>query len=144
MTYKEVNDLILSTFSNMPTVNSVTNDSANWNYNKNTAYPAVAAELQNVAVADGIASYNYNFTAAMIGVESEADRVDNYSRMMQILYEGLEFINDNTDIELNNSYNFLFASLKFMDVLDCATCTITIDAPIDVDCEIQAYLQEGE
>lgn len=144
MNYVEVNKMIMDTFGRMPLVNSVTNDSLTWNIHKDIKYPAVAADLQNVTVTDGVASYNYNFTAGMIGVESEADRTENYSRMMQILYQGLEHIRDNNDVEINNPYVFQFGSLKFMDVLDCATCQVTIEADVDDDCELQAELTDEE
>lgn len=135
MTYTELNKLILDTFAGMPLVNSVTNNSLDWNSHKGIKYPAIAADLQNVAVNDGTATYNYNFIAGMIGVESEADRTDNYSRMMLLLYEGLEKLAEDNDIEIPNGYNFNFGSLKFMDVLDCATCQVQIETEMPADCE---------
>lgn len=143
MNYKQLNDLILDTFSRVPTVNSVTNNSLDWNVHKDVKYPAVAADLQNVQVTDGVANYNYHLTAAKIGVESEADRVSNYSNMMQVLYEGLEYLKDGSDVDIDGTYTFNFGSLKFMDVLDCATCQVTISTEAVTDCELQAYMAEG-
>ncbi len=136
MTYAQVDNLILNTFGNLPLINSVTNNSLDWNIHKDTKYPAVAADLVNVTVdEDGNATYNYNFTAAMIGVESEVDRIRNYSTMMQVLYDGLEELRNNDEVELPDNCTFQFGSLKYMDVLDCATCTVNIITTMEADCE---------
>lgn len=142
MKYSELNNLILDTFREIPTVNSVTNNSLDWNVHKDTEYPAIAADLQNVTVEDGIARYNYIFTGAMIGLESETDRVRNYTNMMETLYQGLEFLVDEDDIEMEGNMVFNFGSVKYMDVLDCATCQITLMTPMDVDCDFQADLED--
>lgn len=139
MTYDEINNIILEEFGKIPIVNSVTNNSLDWNTHKNTKYPAVAADLQNVTVNDGTATYNYYFTAAMIGVESEGDRVRNYTAMMETLYQGLENIMENYDIEAG-SMTFNFASIKYMDVLDCCTCQLGLSTSIETDCELQGDL----
>lgn len=142
MKYSELNNLILDTFREIPTVNSVTNNSLDWNVHKDIEYPAIAADLQNVTVEDGIARYNYIFTGAMIGLESETDRVRNYTNMMEVLYQGLEFLADEDDVEMEGNMVFNFGSLKYMDVLDCATCQLTLVTPMDVDCEFQADFDE--
>lgn len=144
MTYIEVDNLILNSFRRIPIVNSVTNNSLEWNVKKNIEYPAVAADLQNVTISseDGTATYNYIFTAAMIGVESETDRVANYSRMMQVLYDGIEYIKENYDVDMPDNSIYTFGSLKYMDVLDCATCQINIVTDMDADCELQADLED--
>lgn len=144
MTYIEIDNLILDSFKQIPIVNSVTNNSLDWNLHKNIEYPAVAADLQNVTVNpdDGTATYNYVFTAAMIGIENETDRVANYSRMMQLLYDGIEYIKDNYDVEMPDNYTYTFGSLKYMDVLDCATCNVNIVVDMDADCELQADLED--
>ena len=58
MTYIEVDNLILDSFRRIPIVNSVTNNSLEWNVKKNIEYPAVAADLQNVTISseDGTAT----------------------------------------------------------------------------------------
>lgn len=135
MTYAELDSKILDTFRNMPLINSVTNNSLTWNEHKNTQYPAFAADLQNVTVSNenGTANYNYVFSCGMIGVESEVDRISNYSRLMQLLYDGIEKIQAYADITTDPV--FQFGSLKYMDVLDIATCTLTITTDMELDCE---------
>jgi hypothetical protein len=125
---------MLATFGNMPLINSVTDNSLEWNEHKNTRYPAVACDLQNATVDEnGNATYNYILTGAMIGVESEADRVRNYTTMMQVLYEGIEAIKD--DVDVSDTYTFTFGSLKYFDVLDCATCQVAITTEMENLCQ---------
>ena len=135
MTYKELDDILQFVMASVPMVNSVTNDTMDWNLKKDNQFPAIGFDLQNAVVSNGETSYNYIFTSAMLPVESEADRVQNYTALMQMLHRGLSLLDDVEDIDIIGDYDFHFGSLKMMDVLDVCTCQITIMTQFEYDCE---------
>lgn len=135
MNYKEVSEILTREFGKLPLIASTTHNSNNWQLHKDIKFPSVAFDLQNITVdEEGNASYNYMFTAAMRGVEDEQDRIDNYNFLMSTLYKGINELKSYDDLEVG-SMTFNFASAKFMDVLECAICQISIITPMEVDCE---------
>lgn len=135
MTYFELDRTIKDVFGDIPMVNSVYNDSMEWQTNKDVRYVSVAFDLQSSSVTDGFASYTFYFVCGDVSMDDESDRISHYSQLMGILYDGLQQLGDIEDIEIDETINFNFASIKYMDVLDVCTCGMQITVPMTIDCE---------
>lgn len=133
MVLLEVIKAIKNTYSSIPLVNSVY-DNSNLINRKDTKYINVSFDLQSVNEYVDYSIYNFNIIASELMSDKENLTNEHFSTLVNIIREGFDLLELNYDINIDYPINYQMNTLKFADVLDIVQANVNMIVQNTEDC----------
>lgn len=133
--FRELQTILQETFLEDDLVNAVYTSTADIN-NKHTMYWAVVVEATGRTDYEEYSNYTYNwYFINKQNPKTATEDIDwNYSMGMLIAKNAIKRLEDK-DIMTQYPITYNFGSIKFADVCDVVTCTVTLQIENELDCK---------
>lgn len=131
MRYTEIESAVKEAYEGVTLVRTVLADSARINQ-KGNAYWCVAFDIQRVTDYEDYQAIDLAIYA--LERHNGIDDSRHYEKGMEILKEGFLRLEDK-GIDLSLPATYEFATLRYADVLDCVTATVTLTLAREGDCD---------
>ena len=132
--FRELQTKLQELFKEDDLVNAVYTSTADIN-GKHTEYWAVVVEATGRTDYEEYSNYTYNwyFINKQNPKTADVDIDWNYSMGMLIAKKAMERL-EAEDISVQYPVSYSFGSVKFADVCDVVTCTVTLQIENEIDC----------